>query len=245
MKNEEPIVSFRNVSKSYSEKVVLDNVSVEIQRREFITLIGRSGCGKTTFLKLINALIKADSGSVKVFGENVDDVDKIALRRKIGYVIQNVGLFPHMTVRENIEYVPHLFKNPPKTTRKTSELMELVSLDEGLSDRYPHELSGGQKQRVGIARALATMPELLLMDEPFGAVDEITRKQLQRSISDIHEELGLTVVFITHSIEEAFILGSKVAIFENNGIVQMDEPNNIIAGPCDDFVKTLIENADI
>ncbi|MBM6990227.1 MAG: ABC transporter ATP-binding protein [Mobilibacterium timonense] len=245
MKNEEPIISFRNVSKSYSEKVVLDNVSIEVRRGEFITLIGRSGCGKTTFLKLINALIKADSGSVIVFGKNVDDVDKIALRRKIGYVIQNVGLFPHMTVRENIEYVPHLFKKPPETTRNTSELMELVSLDESLIDRYPQELSGGQKQRVGIARALATMPELILLDEPFGAVDEITRKQLQRSISDIHEELGLTVVFVTHSIEEAFILGSKVAIFENNGIVQMDEPNSIIANPCDDFVKTLIENTDI
>ncbi|HHW95040.1 MAG TPA: ABC transporter ATP-binding protein [Mogibacterium sp.] len=234
------IIRFKDVSKSYGETLVFEHVNVDISKGEFITLIGKSGCGKTTFLKLVNALILADEGEVNVFGNNIKEVNHINLRRKIGYVIQGVGLFPHMTVRKNIGYVPSLFRHPPSNIYPMNKLLDMVSLDEELLDRYPRELSGGQRQRVGIARALITMPSIMLMDEPFGAVDEITRKQLQESIARIHKELGITILFVTHSVEEAFLLGTRVAIFDNHNIVQIDEPKAIIEKPANDFVKELI-----
>ncbi len=235
----DPIITFRNVTKRYDENEVLTDVSIDIFKNEFVTLIGKSGCGKTTFLKMINALLLPDEGQVCVFGEDIAGVDHIALRRKIGYVIQTVGLFPHMTVKKNIEYIPSLFKEGKEKARDPRELMEMVSLEPDLLNRFPSELSGGQKQRVGIARALSIMPEILLMDEPFGAVDEITRKQLQKSISEIHRDLGITILFVTHAIDEALLLGSKVAIFENRNIVQFDTPEAILKDPKDDFVREL------
>ena len=244
MKSEQAIIQFSNVSKSYGETLVLDDVSVSIEEGEFLMLIGRSGCGKTTFLKLINGLLEPDAGTVSVFGEDISSVDKISLRRSIGYVIQSVGLFPHMTVRKNIEYVPGLFRQYPEGIWLLEKIMKLVSLDPDLKNRYPAELSGGQRQRVGIARALAARPKLLLMDEPFGAVDEITRKQLQGSIKDIKDELGLTIIFVTHSVEEAFRLGDRIAIFEDHRIIQIDKPENILKNPADAFVKALIETTD-
>lgn len=233
------VIEFKNVSKCYGENVVLENVSLRICEGEFVTLIGRSGCGKTTFLKMINALLTPDEGSVHVNDKDISQVNQIELRRNIGYVIQSVGLFPHMTVRKNIEYVPKLFHHRPEKTRSPKELLKIVSLEEHYLTRFPSELSGGQNQRVGIARALAIMPSILLMDEPFGAVDEITRKQLQASISEIHKTLGITIIFVTHAIDEALLLGTKTAIFSDRGIVQFDSPQNILAHPANDFVAEL------
>lgn len=239
------IIRFKDVSKSFGNNPVLRHVNVEIEKGEFITIIGKSGCGKTTFLKLINALILADDGEVDVFGNNVKEVNHINLRREIGYVIQNVGLFPHITVKKNIEYVPSLFKYRPSYMCPMDKLLKLVSLDEELIYRYPRELSGGQRQRVGIARALITVPSIVLMDEPFGSVDEITRKQLQESIATIHKELGTTIVFVTHSVEEAFKLGTRVAILEDHNILQIDTPVRIKNAPINSFARKLIESADI
>lgn len=239
------IIQFKDVSKSFGNNPVLSHVNVEIEKGEFITIIGKSGCGKTTFLKLINALILADDGEVNVFGNNVKEVNHINLRREIGYVIQNVGLFPHMTVKKNIEYVPNLFQYRPSYMCPMDKLLKLVSLDEDLIYRYPRELSGGQRQRVGIARALITVPSIVLMDEPFGSVDEITRKQLQESIATIHKELSTTIVFVTHSVEEAFKLGTRVAILEDHNILQIDTPERIQKAPINSFARKLIESADI
>jgi len=235
----EPIIEFRNVTKRYGEQLVLGDISLSIEAGEFVTLIGRSGCGKTTFLKMINALLTPDSGSVYVNGKDIKTVDQIELRRRIGYVIQSVGLFPHMSVRKNIEYVPRLFRHRPEKAVPPERLMELVSLEPEYLSRFPNELSGGQKQRVGIARALAIMPAILLMDEPFGAVDEITRRQLQDSISRIQSDLGITVVFVTHAIDEALRLGSRTAIFEMHKILQFDTPEHILTNPANDFVRDL------
>lgn len=245
MSQEKPIIEFIGASKQYGDNLVLDNVTVTINRGEFITLIGRSGCGKTTFLKMINALLLPNKGTVRVYGEDVTQVNQIELRRKIGYVIQNVGLFPHMTVRKNIEYVPKLFKRRPESALPPEKLMEIVSLEPEYLTRFPCELSGGQKQRVGIARALAIMPDIMLMDEPFGAVDEITRKQLQASISDIHKKLGITIIFVTHAIDEALLLGTKTAIFGDQKILQFDTPEKILAAPANDFVRELTSGVNL
>ena len=228
MRENVPMIEFAGVSKQYGDTPVLKEINIKIEKGEFVTLIGRSGCGKTTFLKLINALQDPDAGKVCVFGEDVALVDQIALRRKIGYVIQNVGLFPHMTVKKNVSYIPGLFKKKPEKTLEPERLLEMVSLEKELLNRYPSEISGGQKQRVGIARALAIM-----------AVDEITRKQLQASISNIHRELGITIIFVTHSIEEAMLLGTKIAIFEDHRIVQYDSPDEVLRHPADEFVAEL------
>lgn len=234
-----PIIEFDHVSKRYGDQPVLDDISIQIEPGEFVTLIGRSGCGKTTFLKMINALLLPDSGHVYVSGKDIRQTDQIALRRSIGYVIQNVGLFPHMSVRRNVEYVPHLFRRKPAQTVAPERLMEIVSLEPEYLDRYPNQLSGGQKQRVGIARALAIMPSILLMDEPFGAVDEITRRQLQDSLCQIQSQLGITIVFVTHSIDEALRLGTKTAIFGEHKILQFDTPENILKNPATPFVQAL------
>ena len=234
-----PIIEFEHVTKRYGEHLVLNDVSLTIEAGEFVTLIGRSGCGKTTFLKMINALLTPDEGHIRVSGRDVQEVDQIELRRSIGYVIQNVGLFPHMNVRKNIEYVPRLFRHRPASAVAPERLMEIVSLEPEYLTRFPSELSGGQKQRVGIARALAIMPSILLMDEPFGAVDEITRRQLQDSISKIHSELGVTIIFVTHAIDEALRLGTRTAIFGEHRILQYDTPERILAAPANDFVREL------
>lgn len=178
------LIEFRNIKKSYGEKVVMENFDLQVDRGEFVTIIGSSGCGKTTALKMVNGLIHPDQGDILIDGENIREKDQTRLRRNIGYAIQGSVLFPHMTVEQNISYVPDLLngRNRAKTKEAVSKWMKIVGLDEELKERYPAELSGGQQQRVGIARVLAASPEILLMDEPFGAVDEITRGQLQEEL---------------------------------------------------------------
>jgi len=205
-------------------------------------VIGRSGCGKTTMLRMINGLQKPDSGKVYAAGEDVGEADLIRLRRKIGYVIQNKGLFPHMTVEKNIIYVPVISgqKDKRQNRKLAEELIGLVGLEREMLDRYPEELSGGQQQRVGIARALASRPKLLLMDEPFGALDEITKRAMQNELLALQKKLGMTVVFITHDIREAMKLGDRVLVMEQGKIAQCDTPENVKKNPADEFVKELI-----
>ena len=236
------IIHLEHVSKSFGEQKVLDDISLDIREGEILTVIGRSGCGKTTLLRLINGLQKPDTGRVCVEGEDVAKTDLIALRRKIGYVIQNKGLFPHMTVEKNITYVPVISgrKDKAENHRLALELLNLVGLDETYAGRYPDELSGGQQQRVAIARALASKAKILLMDEPFGALDEITKRSMQKELLALQEKLKMTVVFVTHDIREAMCLGNRVLVMERGKIAQLDEPEQIRKNPADDFVRDLI-----
>ncbi|NEU04471.1 ATP-binding cassette domain-containing protein [Clostridium senegalense] len=236
-----PLISFCNVSKIYDDKVVLKNLNLDIYKGEFVTVIGGSGSGKTTALKLINGLITPDDGKIIVDGKNLKDTNLIELRKNIGYVIQSIGLFPHMTVEKNISFVLDLNKNKKDNSlEKVKELMNTVQLEEELITRYPSQLSGGQKQRVGIARALASNPYILLMDEPFGAVDEITRHVLQDELLKIQKQLGITIFFITHDINEALKLGSKIIIMNDGKIEQIGTSDEIKCNPNSEFVKKLI-----
>ena len=238
----EVIIKFKNISKSYENNLILDNFNLEINRGEFLTIIGSSGCGKTTVLKLINGLLTPEAGNIYVEGKDIGEVDQIKLRRKIGYAIQGIGLFPHMSIEKNISYVLNLIskKDKVKIDKKVRELIKLVGMNEDVLKRYPSELSGGQRQRIGIARALAAEPHILLMVEPFGAVDEITRKMLQEEIIKIHKELGVTIIFVTHDIREALKLGTKVLVMDKGQIIQYDSPSKIQENPKSDFVKELI-----
>lgn len=237
-------IEFKNIKKQYDKKVILDNFNLSIEEGEFLTVVGRSGCGKTTLLKMVNGLINPDEGEILVKGKSTKDVDIIHLRRNIGYAIQGSVLFPHMSVEENISYVPNLWnkKNKSKTKSAINKWMKIVDLEEDLLKRYPSELSGGQQQRVGIARALAASPDILLMDEPFGAVDEITRSSLQDEIIRIQKESNITIIFITHDIREALKLGTRVLIMDEGKIQQLSNPNEILNNPSNDFVKKLIKN---
>lgn len=241
MENEE-CIRFDHVTVLYGDHTALDDFQLVVRRGEFLTIIGRSGCGKTTALRLINGLMKPDKGAVFVEGRDVASADLIALRRSIGYAIQDVGLFPHMTVRDNIAYVPslsHLWAKG-EISGHVSSLLETVGLDPAISRRYPNELSGGQKQRVGIARALAARPQILLMDEPFGAVDEITRKNLQREIRELQKKLKITVVFVTHDIGEAMLLGDRILVMDAGKALQIGEPDAIRLSPASEVVRELI-----
>ena len=233
-----------HVSYSYGKKEVLHDFNLHVAEGEFLTVIGRSGCGKTTMLKLINALLEPTSGKVYVQGQNIAAVDHIALRRKIGYAIQNKGLFPHMSVEANIAYVLSISgqNNKKQNHERVLELLNLVGLEEALLKVRPSELSGGQQQRVGIARALAAKPKIMLMDEPFGALDEITRKMMQKELSVLHKKLGLTIVFITHDIREAMKLGNRVLVMDDGKAVQLDTPEKILAHPANAFVRELISD---
>ncbi len=235
-------IEYRDICKSYGEKSVLEHLNLAVPRGEFVTMIGSSGSGKTTALKMVNRLIEPTSGDVLVDGRNVRDADPILLRRNIGYAIQGSVLFPHMTVEENISYVPNLLnKRDHERTRKAVRTwMDIVGLPKDLLERYPSELSGGQQQRVGIARALAASPDILLMDEPFGAVDEITRGQLQVEISRIHRETGITVMFVTHDIGEALRLGTRVLVLDAGKVQQYGAPEEILARPATAFVEQLV-----
>ena len=237
------IIEFLNVKKSYGDNRVLNDFNIEIEKGSFVTIIGSSGCGKTTVLKMINGLLVSDAGKIKIKGEDIKNKDQIQLRRNIGYAIQGSVLFPHMTVEENIAYVPNLLnkKDKAKTKDAVDKWMNIVGLTEDLKDRYPAELSGGQQQRVGIARALAASPEILLMDEPFGAVDEITRKQLQSELLDIYQKTGITVLFVTHDIGEALKLGTKVLVMDKGEIHQYATPEELLLNPATEFVKKLTE----
>lgn len=236
------MIRLEHVTKSFGRYKALDDVSIVVEEGEFLTVIGRSGCGKTTMLRMINGLQKPDSGKVYAAGEDVGEADLIRLRRKIGYVIQNKGLFPHMTVEKNIIYVPVISgqKDKRQNRKLAEELISLVGLEREMLDRYPEELSGGQQQRVGIARALASRPKLLLMDEPFGALDEITKRAMQNELLALQKKLGMTVVFITHDIREAMKLGDRVLVMEQGKIAQCDTPENVKKNPADEFVKELI-----
>ena len=236
------MIRLEHVTKSFGRYKALDDVSIVVEEGEFLTVIGRSGCGKTTMLRMINGLQKPDSGKVYAAGEDVGEADLIRLRRKIGYVIQNKGLFPHMTVEKNIIYVPVISgqKDKRQNRKLAEELIGLVGLEREMLDRDPEELSGGQQQRVGIARALASRPKLLLMDEPFGALDEITKRAMQNELLALQKKLGMTVVFITHDIREAMKLGDRVLVMEQGKIAQCDTPENVKKNPADEFVKELI-----
>lgn len=235
-------IEYKNISKSYGSNVVLKDFSLSLEKGEFITIIGSSGCGKTTILKMVNGLISPDSGDILINGRSIRNQDLIRLRRGIGYAIQGSVLFPHMTVEQNISYVPNLInkKEKQKTRTAVSKWLQTVGLDEELKERYPSELSGGQQQRVGIARALAASPEILLMDEPFGAVDEITRGQLQIELRQIYEETRITILFVTHDISEALKLGTRVLVMDQGKILQYGSPEELLRNPSTPFVKQLV-----
>lgn len=238
-------LALEHVVKSYGGHRVLDDISISVDKGDFVTVIGRSGCGKTTLLKTINGLVKPECGRVTVAGEDIAMQDEVALRRSIGYAIQSVGLFPHMSVEENIAYVPTISKLEGWTKKergeKVASLLELVGLEASIATRQPRELSGGQRQRVGIARALAGDPQLLLMDEPFGAVDEITRELLQEQILKIHESRGTTILFVTHDMAEAFRLATRCLVLDQGRVAQYDRPSRIITNPASPFVRELVE----
>lgn len=239
-------IEFKHVKKVYGEKVIIDDFNLKITPGEFLTVVGSSGCGKTTILKMINGLIIPDEGQVLVHDQCTQAVDLIELRRGIGYAIQGSVLFPHMTVAQNIAYVPNLLnKNDKKRTYEAlSKWMKIVGLGEELIHRYPSELSGGQQQRVGIARALAASPDILLMDEPFGAVDEITRSTLQDEILRIHHQENITIIFVTHDINEALKLGSRVMVMDQGKVVQLASPREILEHPKTEFVRKLVQRKD-
>ncbi|TDT61332.1 ABC transporter ATP-binding protein [Fonticella tunisiensis] len=236
------MIEFKNVKKSFKNNEILKGINLKINKGELVVLIGPSGCGKTTTLKMINKLINPTSGKILINGKDIANEDTIELRRNIGYVIQQTGLFPHMTVRENIGLVPYLKKWPEDKIRKrTIELLELVGLkpDEYI-DRYPGELSGGQQQRIGIARAFAADPEIILMDEPFSALDPITRNQLQDELFNLQNELKKTIIFVTHDIDEALKLGNRICIMKDGNILQFDTPENILKNPAHGFVEEFV-----
>lgn len=237
------IIRLEQVRKSFDNRQVLCGIDLAVKEGEFLTVIGRSGCGKTTMLKTINGLHRPDSGSVFVEGQDLSKTDIIKLRRKIGYVIQNRGLFPHMTVEKNITYVPVISgkKNKSENRNLALRLLKTVGLTEDMLERYPSQLSGGQQQRVGIARALAADAKIMLMDEPFGALDEITKQAMQEEILRLHRELGITIVFITHDIREAVKLGDRMLVMDQGRILQLDKPEQIQQHPADEFVRELIE----
>lgn len=237
------IIEYKNVRMAYGEKVVIENFNLSIEKGEFVTIIGSSGCGKTTILKMVNGLVRPVDGNVLVEGRDTRETDLTMLRRNIGYAIQGSVLFPHMTVEKNIAYVPNLLnkRDKKRTAQAVTKWMNIVGLEDSLRGRYPSELSGGQQQRVGIARALAASPDILLMDEPFGAVDEITRGSLQEEISRIHRETGITVLFVTHDIGEALKLGTKVLVMDGGSIQQFAPPREILHAPATDYVRKLVE----
>ena len=236
------MIEIDKVTKSYGDRRVVDRLSLTVGAGELCVLLGSSGCGKSTTLRMINRLIPSDSGSIRVGGEDVATVSAEALRRRIGYAIQSIGLFPHWTVEDNIATVPRLLKwRETRVSDRVSELLELLRLDPTTyKGKYPHQLSGGEQQRVGVARALAADPGLLLMDEPFGAVDPITRDALQAELARIHRATGKTIVFVTHDIEEALRLATVIAIMDRGRIVQLGTPLDILENPANDFVRDFV-----
>lgn len=234
-----PVIQFRQTSKQYHGRYALEPLTLDIAPGEFLSVVGSSGGGKTTLLKLINGLLLPSSGQVLVLGQDTAQVDLIALRRQIGYVIQGAALFPHLTVADNIGYVPSL-SGKKLSQERLEQLMKLVDLSPELLSRYPISLSGGQQQRVGIARALANRPPIMLMDEPFGAVDEITRVILQDSIQQLHRQLQTTIVFVTHNIREALYLSDRVLILNHGQVQQLDKPDAIRTNPATQYVKQLL-----
>jgi osmoprotectant transport system ATP-binding protein len=239
-----PAISFRDICKTYDDGRVtaLDHVSLDVQAGEFLAVVGPSGSGKTTLLRLVNRLTEADAGTVRVEGEDVRAVDAIGLRRRIGYVFQGVGLFPHMTVAENVAIIPKLLNwDRPRIAARVDELLELVRLDRGAHrNRLPHQLSGGERQRVGVARAIAAQPHIVLMDEPFGALDPPTRDALGLDYRRLHETLRLTTVMITHDTLEAVLLADRIAVIHAGRIVADSTPQALLGEPQTGYVGELM-----
>jgi osmoprotectant transport system ATP-binding protein len=238
------MIRLEEVTKVFGETVrVVDRLSFTVERGELVVLVGESGSGKTTTLRMINRLIELTEGRIFVAGLDTRRQDPVLLRRSIGYVFQKIGLFPHMTVAQNLGIVPALDGSRNKSKR-INEVLELVGLDPELyRDRYPGELSGGQQQRVGVARAVVAEPGVVLMDEPFGALDAITRSRLQKEYLRLHKSLGLTTLMVTHDLTEAFLLGDRVAVMKDGRIVQSDVPAQLVRSPVDAYVESLLETA--
>lgn len=236
------MIEFDHVSKIYNgNKVAVEDVNLSFDKGEFICLIGTSGSGKTTTMRMINRMIDPTKGTIKINGEDIQKKNPVELRRQIGYVIQNIGLMPHMTIRDNITLVQRLLKVDKEEQNKTAEKMiDLVELPRDMLDRYPHELSGGQQQRIGVVRALAADQDVILMDEPFGALDPITRDSLQDLVKDLQERLGKTIVFVTHDMDEALKLSNRIAIMDNGKVIQFDTPEKILQHPANEFVEELL-----
>lgn len=236
------MLKFENVTKVYKgDKKIIDDLNIEVQRGEFVVVIGPSGCGKTTTMKMINRLIDPTEGRILLEDEDITDKDPVQLRRSIGYVIQQIGLFPHMTIRQNIALVPRLLKwKETKKRARAEELLGMVNMDESYLDRYPHELSGGQQQRIGVLRALAADASLILMDEPFGALDPITRDSLQEEFKRLQKRLGKTIVFVTHDMDEAIKLADKMIIMRDGKVVQSGSTEAILQAPVNEFVEQFI-----
>ncbi|AJI95124.1 ABC transporter family protein [Yersinia ruckeri] len=241
------MIQFYHVSKYFAGKVAVDNLSLHIAKGEFTVLIGTSGSGKSTTLKMINRLIEHDEGQIHFAGEEIQKFKAEDLRRCMGYAIQSIGLFPHWTVEQNIATVPQLLKWPrAKIQQRVSELLTLLHLDpEQFLHRYPHQLSGGQQQRVGVARALAADPEVLLMDEPFGALDPVTRSALQVEIARIHQLSGRTIVLVTHDIDEALNLADRIVLLDQGKVIQQGTPFELLTQPANDFVRDFFGRSDV
>ncbi|HSE70168.1 MAG TPA: ATP-binding cassette domain-containing protein [Nocardioidaceae bacterium] len=242
--SEEPMIRLVGVGKTYPDgTVAVHELDLDVPRGSLVCLVGPSGCGKSTTLKMVNRLIEPTTGTITLDGEDITHTDPVALRRRMGYVIQQVGLFPHQTVRTNVATVPHLLGwDRRRAMARADELMQLVGLDPAQhGDRYPHQLSGGQRQRVGVARALAADPPVLLMDEPFGAVDPVVRGRLQEEFLRLQQDLGKTVLLVTHDIDEAVRMGDRVAVFATGGrLAQYDVPAQILGRPADEFVAEFV-----
>ena len=236
------MVNLRNVTKKYGSQKVVDSVNLDVADGQFVVLIGTSGCGKTTTLRMINRLIEPTAGQILIDGRNIAGMNPVELRRNIGYVIQQIGLFPNMTVLENIEAVPRLLKWPHEKSRaRALELMEMAGMDpDDFSQKYPGELSGGQQQRIGVLRALAAEPSLVLMDEPFGALDPITRDSLQDELKKLHHTLKKTFIFVTHDMSEAVKMADVIVFMDHGQIVQTAPPEEILEHPANDFVRNFI-----
>ncbi|KIL36451.1 glycine/betaine ABC transporter ATP-binding protein [Cohnella kolymensis] len=237
------MIQFIDVTKKYHDgTVALKGINLEIKQGELVTLIGPSGCGKTTTMKMINRLVEPSGGRILVDGKDISKINPVELRRNVGYVIQHIGLFPHMTIKDNVAIVPKLKKmNRAEYDKRIDELMEMVGLDPSqYADRYPSELSGGQQQRIGVIRALAAEPPIILMDEPFSALDPISREQLQDELIRLQEEVKKTIVFVSHDMDEALKIADRIVLMKAGEIVQMDTPDRMIRRPINDFVRTFI-----
>ncbi|QFG42055.1 betaine/proline/choline family ABC transporter ATP-binding protein [Streptococcus mutans] len=239
--DKDPVIEFKEVNKIYGDNVAVKHINLKIMAGEFVCLIGTSGSGKTTILRMINRMLKPSNGKIFIKGEEISDLNPVQLRRKIGYVIQNIGLMPHMTIYENITLVPKLLKwSEDKKKAKAKELIKLAELPEDFLDRYPYELSGGQQQRIGVVRALAADQDIILMDEPFGALDPITREGLQDLVKSLQEKTGKTIVLVTHDIDEALKLATKIVVMDKGHIVQQANPTELLRHPATAFVKKMI-----
>ncbi len=236
------MIRFEHIRKQYKDNVVLNDISFEVHQGELVVLIGESGCGKTTTLKMINRLINPSAGSIFLQGQDIAKMNVIELRRNIGYVIQQTGLFPHMTIRENIEIIPKVSKRKPEEiAARTTQLMDMIGMNsEQFLDRYPTELSGGQQQRIGVARAFALDPDVILMDEPFSALDPITRATLQEELIELQTKLKKTIVFVTHDMGEAIKIADRICIMNDGKIIQYDTPEEVLKHPINDFVASFV-----